>query len=268
MNEIDAARLQPRPGTVIYRGNRTEIVAVEHPEHGHCVKKCLLPFCDVDIEREALRREASLQRWKGGHGVVRVLEIEDHCFYRSYVSGITLGEGLNDPDLLHPTGKDRNDSVIAVVRQIATILSHLHGGEPLVHRDLTPSNVYLDDDGCVWVSDFGLGFRPALDVIHPDELLQGTARFLAPELLDQNSPTTLTDIYQLGLVSACLLDPRLYTVHPRIPPSARAEQDVRLRQMWHEAAREVLSSRGWGDCLDAQPTFRPTAREFLDLLDR
>jgi TolB-like protein/Tfp pilus assembly protein PilF len=68
----------------------------------------------------------------------------------------------------------------------------------LVHRDIKPANIMLEGEERVVLTDFGLGWRPALGGHVPPEI-SGTPLFLAPEVLAGEMPTHQSDLYALGV---------------------------------------------------------------------
>ena len=87
--------------------------------------------------------------------------------------------------------------VCDVVIQAAQGLDYAHRHD-VVHRDVKPSNLVVDDDGVVWITDFGLAKSTTENDLTRQGQLVGTLRYLAPEALEGDfSP--LSDIYSLGL---------------------------------------------------------------------
>lgn len=87
--------------------------------------------------------------------------------------------------------------VCDVVVQAARGLDYAHRHD-VVHRDVKPSNLIVDEDGVVWITDFGLAKSTTENDLTRQGQLVGTLRYLAPEALEGDfSP--LSDIYSLGL---------------------------------------------------------------------
>lgn len=89
------------------------------------------------------------------------------------------------------------DQVATVGVQVANALAYAHA-QGTLHRDIKPANLLLDQQGTVWVTDFGLaklveqpGVTAAGDVL-------GTLQYMAPESLHGQSDAR-SDIYSLGL---------------------------------------------------------------------
>jgi serine/threonine-protein kinase len=92
---------------------------------------------------------------------------------------------------------------IPLVLQTATALTqaldHAHRAGWL-HRDLKPGNVRIHlPDGTVQLTDFGLA-KLADSTATLTGVLQGTPRYMAPELLMGESPSAQSDLYALGVI--------------------------------------------------------------------
>src|SRR3954447_15450030 len=81
--------------------------------------------------------------------------------------------------------------------QVADALDHAHR-QGILHRDVKPANLLLDQAGAVWVTDFGLPKLLEHDALPLPGEVAGTLRYSAPERFAGRSDTR-TDVYSLGL---------------------------------------------------------------------
>jgi RNA polymerase sigma factor (sigma-70 family) len=96
------------------------------------------------------------------------------------------------------------DQAAAWVAAAARIVQFAHE-QGVIHCDLKPGNLLLDDQGAIRVTDFGLSVRPAED--SQSGGLAGTPAFMAPEQVDPcwGSISPRTDVWGLGAVLYFLL---------------------------------------------------------------
>ena len=109
---------------------------------------------------------------------------------------------LDAPALVDHAGGEPGEYLRAAVGlaiQAAEALhaAHEHG---IVHRDVKPSNLLLDGEGKLWVTDFGLARRQADPGLTRSGDLVGTLRYMSPEQAAGQSALVdhRTDIYSLG----------------------------------------------------------------------
>ncbi|HKB39174.1 MAG TPA: protein kinase, partial [Gemmataceae bacterium] len=88
-------------------------------------------------------------------------------------------------------------SVARVGLQVAEALAYAHR-QGVLHRDVKPSNLLLDPQGTVWVTDFGLAKADDSDGLTGAGDVVGTLRYMAPERFDGKS-LPQGDVYGLGL---------------------------------------------------------------------
>jgi Serine/threonine protein kinase len=111
------------------------------------------------------------------------------------VEGATLRQAIDLHGALPPA------RAADIAAQVADALAAAHA-RGLVHRDVKPSNVLVQLDGRVKVTDFGIAKaadQAAEDLTRTGSVL-GTARYLAPEQLEGQPVDERADVYSLGLV--------------------------------------------------------------------
>jgi serine/threonine protein kinase/WD40 repeat protein/Tfp pilus assembly protein PilF len=87
--------------------------------------------------------------------------------------------------------------IARVAVQVADALAYAHR-QRILHRDIKPSNLLLDQQGTVWVTDFGLAKAEGTDDITQTGDIVGTVRYMAPERFDGQS-LPQSDVYALGV---------------------------------------------------------------------
>ncbi|MDQ5873735.1 MAG: protein kinase, partial [Acidobacteriota bacterium] len=146
--------------------------------------------------RETLRHEIILARKVTHENVCRVFDLVEiggeEFVSMEYLPGRTLKD-IEHKEKILPLGRG-----LAIAKGICNGLAAAHR-IGVLHRDLKPENVMVGDDGKPRLMDFGIavetgGFVPS------GETVPGTPQFLAPELLQGESPSVRTDVYAMGVV--------------------------------------------------------------------
>ncbi len=109
-----------------------------------------------------------------------------------YVAGGTLKDRLGRP--LTPQG------ALAILKQIAAALDHAHE-LGILHRDVKPGNILIDEKGWVYLSDFGLAKMVEGSVqLTGTGTGVGTPAYMSPEQGQGLSVDERTDVYSLGII--------------------------------------------------------------------
>lgn len=122
-----------------------------------------------------------------------------------FLDGQTLTQWMID----HP--KPDLETMRRIVEQMAKGLLAFHRLE-MLHQDLRPDNVMIDDTGTVKIIDFGSArVAGVMEIASPIERqnLVGTAAYTAPEYFLGESGTTRSDLYSLGVIAYQMLSGRL-----------------------------------------------------------
>jgi len=121
-----------------------------------------------------------------------------------YASGMDVGTWTTKG----PGGKRSLQEALPVLRQVANALDFAHANR-IIHRNLKPSEIYLDSDGTVKVTDFGLAPHRHMTIVHGEAVRTGTTGpYLAPELKDDEGagePDSASDQYALAILAWELL---------------------------------------------------------------
>lgn len=108
------------------------------------------------------------------------------------------GGSLNDHIRIH--GALSMEEAFNLFSQIAQGL-HIAHRDQVIHRDIKPGNILLDEDGTGFLADFGVAknLTTGQSITEPDSLI-GSPEYLAPEQARSEPVTPQTDIYSLGVV--------------------------------------------------------------------
>jgi serine/threonine-protein kinase len=153
-------------------------------------------FAEDEEFVERFKREASSAAGLSHPNVVSIFDrgTWDGTFYiaMEYLPGRTLKELLREGGPLPPA------SAIDVVLQVlrAARFAHRRG---VIHRDLKPHNVILDEEGRAKVTDFGIARAGASDMTLTGSIM-GTAQYLSPEQAQGQAVTEASDLYAIGVM--------------------------------------------------------------------
>ncbi len=90
-----------------------------------------------------------------------------------------------------------------IVRQLLDALGHAHAAG-VVHRDMKPSNILINRDGGIKISDFGIAHTEASELTQHGDVL-GTPHYMAPEQFLGLPIVVATDLYAVGVIAYDLL---------------------------------------------------------------
>ncbi|MEO7964955.1 MAG: protein kinase, partial [Gemmatimonadaceae bacterium] len=161
--------------------------------------KVLASHLDGDTTIERFYREARTQAGLAHPNIVAVHGVDDTSelphFTMQYVPGRSLQQLLVD---LSNTKRTLSLGVVqALAYQIGEALSFAHS-RGVIHRDVKPGNILLDENGNAVVTDFGIA-KVMDDVAGTwTELGVGTPAYMSPEQIARSPITPASDQYSLG----------------------------------------------------------------------
>jgi tRNA A-37 threonylcarbamoyl transferase component Bud32 len=195
------------PGTVLAeryrilalagRGGEGEVYRADDLKLGQTVAVKILPESFRTDERRLARliSEVRIARRVSHPNVCRVYDIVEADGQTFLTMEWIDGESL--ASLLHRKGRLPKDTAIGIARQISVGLAAAHD-EGVLHRDLKPGNVMIDERGVVRITDFGLATTAVS--VRGATAREGTPLYMSPEQLAGAEVTTQSDMYALGLV--------------------------------------------------------------------
>ena len=159
---------------------------------------------DVFIRR--FEQEARIVGRLNHPNVLPLLDYGHDQEYPYMVMPLMLGGTL--ADILRKNPLSQTDTG-GWLYQIAMALDHAHS-EGVIHRDLKPTNILLDDQGHAFLTDFGIARLMTLtSSLTMTGNVVGTPTYMAPEQWRGEEATPSTDIYGLGILVYLML-----TGHP------------------------------------------------------
>ncbi len=195
----------------IHLSSRSQVYLAIDEETGESVaiKTPSVNFVDNPAYIELFTREEWVGRQISNENIIRIIpEKRKRKFLyivAEFIDGSkTLRQWMFDnpaPSLVE---------VRRIVNQIAKGLRALHRKE-MIHQDLKPENIIIDDHGTVKIIDLGstrvAGIEEITNPVETPELL-GTQAYTAPEYFLGQKPTNRSDIYSLGVITYEMLTAR------------------------------------------------------------
>ena len=175
-----------------------------------CVVKRILPHLADDARfRQMLIAEAQIAAKMAHANICQVYELGETAgqlyIVMEYLEGVTML-----PLLRRASKAGRTlelGCVAAVIQQTTDALHYAHelkdrGGEALglIHRDVTPANIFVCDSGVAKVLDFGIAKARGASTKTEDGAIKGKYAYMAPEQLRGGGIDRRVDVFALGVV--------------------------------------------------------------------
>jgi serine/threonine protein kinase/Tfp pilus assembly protein PilF len=175
------------------------------------------------------------------------------CISMEYIDGETLSNlrAEKEQKVFQP------DEIATWTRQLCDALDYAHNHAKVIHCDLKPANLMVNQRGDLKISDFGIArsLDDSVSRLTMEQSRSGTLVYMSPQQLDGQRSTHLDDIYSLGATVYELLTgkPPFYSgnidrqIRERVAPSMterRKELDIEpalVPQVWEDAVAACLA---------------------------
>lgn len=117
-------------------------------------------------------------------------------------------DGKHLKELLKKRGKLTVSEVIDIMLQITDGMSVAHDSY-IIHRDIKPQNIMIQENGVVKITDFGIAMAMNATQLTQTNSVMGSVHYLPPEQANGKGSTLQSDIYSMGIVMYELLTGRL-----------------------------------------------------------
>jgi serine/threonine-protein kinase len=231
------------------------------------VKLLASHLSEDDRARQRFQREARAAAGLSNHpNVVTIYDVGEHegrtFMVMELLTGGTLADKLRSGDRIRP------QTALRWLREAAAALDAAHEAG-VVHRDVKPANMLLDDNGRLAIADFGIARLALEDQLTATGQVLGTAAYISPEQAVGDPASASSDRYALACVAFELLTGRRPFEAENFAAQARAHVEdeppaaTELNPDLPPAVDAVLA-RG----LAKEPDDRwPTSGELLDRLE-
>jgi len=156
---------------------------------------------DPEVRARFTREARAAARLSAHPNVVTVFDVGEHDGQPFIVMEYLDGGSIHDRIRSSTVARDR---ALEWLRQAASALDAAHA-QGVVHRDVKPANLLLDEDDRVHVTDFGIASAAGFDTLTLPGTVLGTAGYLSPEQARGEPATPASDRYALGVVAYELL---------------------------------------------------------------
>ncbi len=253
-----------RIGAELGRGGHSVVYLAQDLSLGSdvAIKLLVPPPATQELARERLRREVLAVRKLSHPHIVPVYDCLTEGPWQFVIMQLVEGQDLELRVAEH--GPLTPEAATTLGQSIASALSLAHG-EGILHRDVKPRNILLNQSGKALLTDFGSARILSQGTMTETGGLVGTLSYAAPELMSGSRADARSDVYALGLTL-------YYALTGRLPPQASPHLPPSPSEDGHHPRARNLSVPGWLDAAvaratQADPSDRfPTAAGFMDAL--
>jgi len=180
------------------RGAMSVVYEAWHPTLSCPVAIKMLPheYLHYPDYKEKFHKEGTILAKLRHPNIANVIDTEEA--YGTYFIIMEKLKGKTLEEYSRKNGLPDVDQCVSIIINVAKAISeaHRHG---IIHRDLKLSNVMIDENNEIKLTDFGIALLPG-DQLKKIENIEGTPNYMAPEQILNQTIDARTDIYALGMM--------------------------------------------------------------------
>lgn len=231
-NEIDDYKIDK----IIHQGARSHVYLAtdKQTQRQQILKMPSLNFIDDTAYLEGFCKE----QWVGQKlthpsimGIFQRNENSPFLYHTcEYIEGVSLRAWMDKNP--HPPLSVARD----IIKKIVSAVRILQRSS-MVHRDLKPENIMISESGAITLIDFGTIQIDGLDEIVPSvttEVPLGALDYIAPEYLNDNKATSMSDLFSISVIAYELLSGEL----PFLASTSQSLQKARASQWQYRSIKQ------------------------------
>ena len=198
-------------------GGMSSIYLAHHitdPDKMYVIKKIIEKCSASSFYIEMFHREAEISKKLDHPNIVKTFEVgqnnHDLFIVLEYIPGLNLREIISV--FKNQNQEFKIEFLLYLLKEISKGLAYLHYDmaklpdcDPIIHRDISPQNIMIDEDGSVKIIDFGISKNQTDLSYTPGRTLKGKFSYMSPEQSRGENMTIASDIFSLGLLAVELL---------------------------------------------------------------